>query len=87
MIRTPDPLLRRQVLYPAELRAHRFGFKAALALILLVRTLDWGRGAEGAVFDEVKFGRVGIVTQFRGRVFRVGADSNAAHLTGCQNQR
>ena len=23
MIRTPDPLLRRQVLYPAELRAHK----------------------------------------------------------------
>ena len=23
VIRTPDPLLRRQVLYPAELRAHR----------------------------------------------------------------
>jgi hypothetical protein len=22
VIRTPDPLLRRQVLYPAELRAH-----------------------------------------------------------------
>ena len=25
VIRTPDPLLRRQVLYPAELRAHRAG--------------------------------------------------------------
>ena len=25
VIRTPDPLLRRQVLYPAELRAHSAG--------------------------------------------------------------
>ena len=25
VIRTPDPLLRRQVLYPAELRAHIVG--------------------------------------------------------------
>ncbi len=25
VIRTPDPLLRRQVLYPAELRAHNSG--------------------------------------------------------------
>ena len=25
VIRTPDPLLRRQVLYPAELRAHAMG--------------------------------------------------------------
>jgi hypothetical protein len=27
VIRTPDPLLRRQVLYPAELRAHITDYK------------------------------------------------------------
>ena len=41
VIRTPDPLLRRQVLYPAELRAHtedsRFGI--SVAETLAARTL------------------------------------------------
>ena len=31
VIRTPDPLLRRQVLYPAELRAHNAGDRRAAA--------------------------------------------------------
>src|ERR1019366_7778007 len=36
-IRTPDPLLRRQMLYPAELRAHPWLLFDSTALAILIR--------------------------------------------------
>ena len=61
VIRTPDPLLRRQVLYPAELRAH-------------IRWLGRMANAPRPLYSFARVGRcVNIVMdpQFHGRVFMI----------------
>ena len=44
-IRTPDPLVRIQILYPAELRAHTCGFKQNHTQI--IRVLKWAQSEKG----------------------------------------
>ena len=61
-IRTPDRLVRSQVLYPAELRAHHLGCRACQA--------SCRRQVNGELFRELRFASI-AASQFPGQRFRI----------------